>query len=449
MSKHSTIILNFKHLPHRQAFMLAWPMILANISIPVMGLADSAMLAHLDKPDYVGAVAIGANILAFLYWAFSFLRMGTTSQTGQALGAQKNDQVAQELKTNLLLALLISGALILFQFVIIPVALQLMAPSENIYALSESYITIRIWGAPAVLATYVVIGWFIGLQNTKVPLVITVSANILNIIFDYLFIVVFDWQVRGAALASVIAEYSGLFIGLFFAIKVSYQFEDSFFSRFANSVFGHLKKIASLNFDLFLRTASLLFVFNFFTAQSGRLGVDVLAANALIMQFALFISFFLDGYAHAAEAMVSKAIGSGNVAELHRSSFATISVSAFIALFLAVFLWLFGGFFLSLLTDLPSVLALTLEFHTWLILLPLISIWCYIFDGIFIGAGQTRLLRNWMLIGVFLIFLPLWKLLTPLASHGLWLAFICFNGFRGVTLAVAYVKLSRNKKWLQ
>ncbi len=436
-----------RQLPHGQAFRLAWPMILANISTPTMGLVDTAMLGHLDSARFMGAVAIGANVLAFMFWVFAFLRMGTTSLAGRAFGAENVLEVLGQLFRNSAIAVTLGLLIIALQFITIPLAMKLMAPEMELRALASSYCHIRIHSAPAVLVTYVIIGWFIGLHNTRIPLLITVSANLLNIALDYLFIMELGWESDGAAIASLTAEYFALLLGV---ISVAgYLHKAGWRLTRPIRYFEHVQWRALFNFnsDLFIRTSILLFVFNFFTAQSADLGQYVLAANAIIMQLVMFTSLALDGYAHAAETMIARATGARSSASFYRASAATTVAAVGIALVLSGSFWLSSGIIGSLMSDLPAVRQTLSAYTIWLYLLPLTSVWCYLLDGIFIGAGKTRIMRNYMLIAVLLIFIPLWWLLRPLNNHGLWAAFTVFNFFRGVSLGFAYLRLSASNRW--
>ena len=438
----------FKQLPHQHIFNLAWPMMIANISIPLTGLVDSAILGHLDSSNYMSAVAIGTSILAFCYWAFSFLRMGTTSETGRAYGAQNMSLVRQQLKLNLGLAFAIGLIITTSQIFTIPLALQLMGPELEVRHLSEAYLSIRFYGAPATLATYVVIGWFIGLQNTRAPLVITLTVNMINVLLDYTLIVIWEYHVYGAAVASIIAEYCGFLLSLLMAIPYLNKLNAHPDEPPPIPVWTRIKTLATMNSHLFVRTALLLFVFNFFTAQGAKLGADVLAANSLIIQLALFVSFALDGYAHAAEAMTAQAIGKKNIVEFWRVCIASTVTAFLIALVLSLILYSGGSIILSWLTDIPDVLSSAIQLIPWLTLIPIISIWCYLLDGIFIGTGQTRILRNTMVTAVLLVFLPLWFFTQPQANQGLWLSFVLFNGFRGLSLGFYFFHLNHHNKWI-
>ncbi|WNO09183.1 MATE family efflux transporter [Teredinibacter sp. KSP-S5-2] len=438
---------NLSNLPHRQAYNLAWPMIVSNLSIPLLGLVDTAMLGHLDNPQFLGAVAVGTNILAFVYWVFSFLRMGTTSIIGRALGAGNTQLISDQATNYGLFAMTIGLLLVLFQGVVLPLGVWLVVKDSAISEIALSYCQIRIIGAPAVMLTYVIVGLFIGLHNTKVPLLITVTANVTNIVLDYLFIVVLGKAAVGAAIATVVAEYLGLLIAVTLCLRhfrVLNLPKPRFEGIFA---FQRWKDLIAYNRDLFIRTSALLFAFNFFTAQGAAQGADVLAANAVLMQLMLFVAFGLDGYAHAAEAMAAKALGQQNLEAFFRACWATLLSASVIAFGYTAFFIFSRNWLIALLTDIPSVTVLAKTYYLWIILIPLASVWCYLLDGIFIGAGKTGTMRNWMLIAVFGVFLPLWAVFGQDSNHGLWLSFVMFNFFRGASLAVSFLLMTKHNKW--
>lgn len=439
---------HFAKLPHKQAWQLAWPMILSNISVPLMGLADTAMLGHLDSPLYLGAVAVGANLLALFYWMFAFLRMSTTALTGQAYGANSNSLITLQLLQGGSLALILSALLLALQGLILPFGLHLMAEDPELRALALGYCEIRIYSAPAVFLTYVLIGWLIGLQNTRLPLVITVIANLLNLFLDYLFIVEFGWAHRGAALATLLAEYSALIIAVL-GISI-YHREHIKVNTTLRVLLSKLKPLnfLSLNTDLFIRTTILLLVFNFVIMQSAKQGEIILAVNAIIMQLMLFVAFALDGYAHAAESMIAQAIGAKSLSRFFRASVASTLPAIVIAVCIACGFYFFRDELIFIMSDHQSIQESTQSYFFWLYLLPLVSVGCYMLDGIFIGASQTRLMLITMIISVVFIFFPCWWLFSDFKNHGLWAAFTLFNFSRTSLMTLAYYSLSRKERWI-
>ncbi len=433
---------------HTQVWRLAWPMILSNLSIPLLGIVDTAILGHLDSASYIGVVAIGASILTFLFWAFGFLRMATTSLTAQAFGAGNQQYCRQILAQSLVLAALLALTLVILQIIIFPLALLLMAPSSEAAPHILSYCQIRIVAAPATLINYAIVGWFIGLQNTRVPLLIMLTTNLLNIAFDFLLILGLGLNSDGAALATVIAEYLGLGLGLGLVVRRLNQMQGSV-NRPQLLRLSHYRSLLQSNRHLFVRTASLLFAFAFFTRAGAQQGEIILAANAIILQLLLLTSYGLDGFAHAAEALTGKTIGQGQVSKFMLACRTTTYWALITSLVFCLFFLALRQPLIYLFTDIIDVRAAVEQYYTWLYYLPLIGIWCYQLDGIFIGAGKTRAMQNSMLIACLLIFLPSYYLLQPLGNHGLWAAFSLFLASRGLLLGHIFYRYSRDRCWIK
>ncbi len=417
---------------HRQVWQLAWPMIISNISVPLLGLVDTAVIGHLPDPRYLGAVAIGASLFSVLYWGFGFLRMGTTGLTAQALGSDDHQTLKRLLSQSLILAALIGLMLILFQQPLIDLGLLLMSPSAEVLEQARIYCDIRIFSAPAVLANYTLLGWFLGLQNSRIPLLLLVTANLINILLDLFFVVVLEMTVDGVAWASLCADYGALALGLWLAFNKLQQLPGTFDARSLLSWRNYSDLLRS-NRYLFVRTLTLLLTFCFFTAQSASLGDQTLAANAVLLNFLLLISHSLDGFAHAVEALCGKYRGAKNDLLFYAVCRAATLWSLVTAVLLSLFFVIFGQALIRLLTDIPEVVSNASVYLPWLMLMPLIGVWSYLLDGIFIGANWFRAMQNCMLLSVLLIFLPCWYLSQPLANHGLWLSMSLFLLARAAT----------------
>ncbi len=431
---------------HRNVWRLAWPMILSNISLPLLAAVDTALLGHLENPTFLGAVAVGSSILTFLYWSFGFLRMGTTSLTARAFGAQDMSQCRMLLAQSAVLAMGLSLLLIVLQSLIFPLALTLMDPSPATRDLALTYCQIRIFSAPATLATYGIVGWFIGLHNTRAPLLIMLGTNVLNIILDCIFILGLDMKSEGAALATVIAEYTGLFLGLYLMRNTLKGLGGTLdYPKLLQ--LHYYSDLLRVNRHLFIRTACLLFSFSFFTAQGARQGDTLLAANAIIMQLLMLMAYGLDGFAHASEALIGKAIGRKRLDEFYNACRAT-TFWAFVTamLFTAVFL-LAKIPIILVFSDIEALTNELMTYYAWLYILPLICVWSYQLDGIFIGSGKTRGMQYSMLLSVFLVYLPSWYLTQHWGNHGLWFAFCVFNLARTLSMANLYARYSRLKSW--
>ena len=424
---------------HRDMWRIAAPMILSNISVPLLGMVDTGVTGHLESPVYLGAVAIGAMIFSFLYTGMNFLRMGTTGITAQSFGADDNDGLRVSLGQALIVALAVAFALIALQRPLGKIAMHLLGPDVETEAYAIEYFSIRIWSAPGTLANFALIGWFIGLQNARIPLYIFLTINITNIVLDLLFVLVFGMKVDGVALASVFAEYSGLLVGGTFALSTLRKRSGHWpVARLINV--SAYKAFFSVNANLFIRTMALIFTLGFVTAQGARLGGLVLAANAVLMNFQHLTSFGLDGLAHAAEALVGKAIGQKRRDALEQSVRLTLKWSLIFSLGFTLAYAVAGQFIIGILTDLPDVRETAIRYLPWMIASPLVSVWCFLYDGVYVGATRAKEMRNIMLISTLVIFLPAWYLLQPLGNDGLWLAFLIFMASRGIGMHIGYRK---------
>jgi MATE family multidrug resistance protein len=429
---------NATHLPEdRDVWRIAAPMILSNISVPLLGMVDTGVTGHLDSPVYLGAVAIGATIFGFLYTGMNFLRMGTTGIAAQRFGADDNDGLRVSLGQALLVSLLIAIALLALQVPLGRIALNLICAEADVATYASQYFSIRIWSAPGTLANYVLIGWFLGLQNARVPLYIFLTVNLTNIVLDLLFVLQFGMKVDGVALASVIAEYAGVVVGLAFAARALRQ-------RVGQWPLARLFNVRayaaffSVNANLFIRTMALMFAFAFVTAQGARLGGVILAANAVLMNLQNLTAFALDGFAHAAEALVGKAVGQQRRDVLERSVRLALKWSLIFATGFCLLYVVIGPALIRMLTDLPEVRSASLQFLPWLIVSPLVSVWSFLYDGVYVGATRAREMRDIMVISTFVIFLPAWFLLQGWGNHGLWLAFTLFMASRGIGMHIWY-----------
>lgn len=426
---------------------IAWPAILSNISIPLLGLVDAAILGHLGSTQYLGAVAIGGALLSFLYWGFSFLRMGTTGLVAKAMGAGNELGATLILAQSSLLALALALAVIALHPLWLGLGFTLMSAQAGISLLAESYATIRIGSAPAVLVTYAIVGWFIGRQNTRWPMVIVIITNALNLALDFLFIIELQMFSDGAAIATVIAEYTGCALALYGVWRTLPMAPDrAFYAQLKR--WSAYQQLLRSNTSLFVRTMCLLFSFAFFVAMGDKLGSDVLAANTLMMQLVLMAAYGMDGFAFAAEALTGTRLGARDLPGFYQAVRYCSWWCAVSALFMSLFFALFHPLLFALLTDITTVKALLGQYLPWLVILPIIAAPSYLLDGVFIGSTETRYMMVTMLFSVFAIYLPLWFATRELGNHGLWFAFTVFNGARGLSLYICYIQISRRGAWL-
>ena len=421
----------------RDVWRIAAPMILSNISVPLLGMVDTGVVGHLESPAYLGAVAIGGIIFGFLYTGVNFLRMGTTGIAAQRYGANDNDGLRASLGQALIVSFLIAMLLLALQVPIGRFALGLIGAQPDVDAFAAEYFSIRIWSAPGTLANYVIIGWFLGLQNARVPLLMFLTINITNIVLDLVFVLQFGMKVDGVALASVIAEYAGVIVGIVFVARALRKHSGRWpLARLVN-VRAYAAFFA-VNGNLFVRTMALMFAFGFVTAMGARLGGVILAANAVLMNLQNLTAFALDGFAHAAEALVGKAVGQKRRDVLEHSVRLALKWSLIFAVGFCLIYIFVGPALVRLLTDLPDVRATAMQFLPWLIVSPLISVWSFLYDGVYVGATRAREMRDIMLVSTFVVFLPAWFLLQGFGNHGLWLAFSIFMASRGIGMHIWY-----------
>ena len=412
-------------------------MILSNISVPLLGMVDTGVTGHLEDASYLGAVAVGSTIFGFLYSGVNFLRMGTTGIAAQQFGANDFNGLRVALGQALIVALAIAAALLLLQAPIGAFAVSLIGPDPIVARPAEQYFSIRIWSAPATLANFALIGWFLGLQNARVPLIVVLAINITNIILDLVLVIVVGMKVDGVAIASVIAEFTGLAVGLGFVARELKRHSGHWIISKLTTL-REYTAFFSVNANLFVRTMALMFTLTFITAQGARQGGLILAANAILMNFQNLLAFALDGFAHAAEALVGKAVGEQDREALKRSVVLTLRWSLIVAVGFSVFFWLTGPTLIAILTDLPDIRTATLRYLPWLILSPIVAVWSYLYDGVFVGATLAREMRNIMLISAFVIFVPAWYVLQFLGNDGLWLSFMLFLASRGIGMHLHY-----------
>ena len=423
----------------RDVWRIAAPMILSNISVPLLGMVDTGVVGHLESAVYIGAVAIGGTIFSFLYTGVNFLRMGTTGIAAQRFGADDNDGLRTSLGQALIVALFIAAIAMLLQRPVGQLAMTLLGAEGALQTNALEYFYIRIWSAPGTLANFVMIGWFLGLQNARVPLLIFLTINLTNIALDLLFVIGLGMKVDGVAMASVIAEYSGLAVALFFASRELRRRS----GHWPVATFVRIREYGAffaINANLFIRTMALMFTIAFVTAQGARMGGLILAANAILQQFQNLTAFGLDGFAHAAEALVGKAIGQRRREALEQAvrlclKWSLIFAGGFSAAYLVG-----GPLMINVITDIPEVRETTLRYLPWMIVSPLVSVWSFLYDGVYVGATRARAMRNIMVFSAFAVFLPAWYLLQFLGNNGLWLAFMLFLASRGIGMHFGYRK---------
>ena len=428
---------------HRRVWALAFPIILANISVPLLGAVDTAVVGHLPDAYYLGAVAVGAMIFNFLYWGVGFLRMATTGLVAQAHGAADADEARSVVGRALLIGAVIAAVLVGAQAPVAWAAFAIVEASQEVEELARSYFHIRIFAAPATLANYVFLGLFVGLQNVRAALIVQLWMNGLNVALDLVFVIGFGWGVEGVALATAISEYAALALAISLARGMFTRLGGQFRRADILSV-AELRTAMILNFDIFIRNMGVVFALAYFTAESAKMGDTILAANAVLLNFQLFMAHGLDGFAHAAQALGGRAVGAGDRASFRHavrvsSLWAIVAAIVFTAAYAAL-----GTVIIALLTGLTAVRDSATMLLPWVIIGPLVSVWAFQLDGIFLGATRGRTMRNAMIISVAAYVVACALLIPPWGNTGLWLALTLFFGIRGVTLGAHYPALERS-----
>ena len=429
------------NLRDKQILHLAIPSILSNITVPLLGLVDVAIVGHMGSANYIGAIAVGGMAFNIIYWIFAFLRMGTSGLTSQALGRRDMPEVVHILLRAIVIGLGIALVLLVLQYPLRELIYRLISPEADIYLLAVTYYNICIWGAPAMLALYSLTGWFIGMQNTRAPMGVAISQNIINIMASLTLVFGFGMKVEGVALGTVIAQYAGLFIGIGFWLRYYLRLK-KFILPQAIWKREEMVRFFNVNKHIFLRTFCLVGVMLYFTSAGARQGELILAANTILMELYLLVSYVMDGFAFAGEALGGRFIGAQNRMAfdemLRRVTFWSILVAL---LFTAVYFF-FGHGILTLLTNEQKVIATAQTYLYGAAFVAITGAAAFILDGIFIGATATRDMLLSVFLATLLFFLLYFLLRDIMGNHGLWLAYNGYLAFRGLVL---YVRLPHLK----
>ncbi len=422
---------------------MAAPIILANISVPLLGAVNTAVVGHLPEPYYIGAVAIGAMLFNFIYHLFNCLRMGTTGPTAQARGAGNFAEVRAILGRALLLAGVIGVLLLMLRLPILELAMWLIKGSREVEHFAREYFLIRVWALPAVLGTYAVIGWLYGMRDARTPLIILFVTNGSNIVLSLLFVFGLGWGVPGVAVASLISEYTGLLVGLFCVYRTLLRLpDDRLRSRLLDR--AQLLRMVSINGDIVLRTFCVVSVLAMFMAKSAELGDLPLAANQVLHNFLMFTSFGLDGFAHAAEAILGEAVGRRDRRAFLQGMRVVFLWAGLVGLLNVLVYVAAGHGIIALLTGIPEVRAAAASYLWWPTLMPLIAVWAFTYDGVYLAATRTRIMRN-TVIAAFISFLVVLHLAMPVFGNaGLWAAVATFLGLRGLLLHLFLPRVVQN-----
>ncbi len=419
---------------NKKILKLAIPNILGNLSVPLLSSVDTAVMGHLTLSVYLGAIALGSMIFNFIYWGFGFLRMGTTGITAQAFGRNNDSEISSILFRSLLISVTIGFVLILFQYPIEFISFNLINGSTNVETLAKKYFDIRIFAAPATLSLYAFQGWFLGVQNSKFPLYISLFVNIVNIIFNLIFVYLLNMNVDGVALGTVVAQYLGIVVTVLLLRKHYKNFLTKLkMQEILNK--EKIKKFFRINTDIFLRTLLLIFTISFFTAKSAEFNNNILAANFILLQLWLIISYGVDGFAFAAESLVGRYTGAKDKINLKKVIKNSFAWGISMGIILSFVYFILSKEILSLYTNQSKVIEMALGFMIWIVVAPVINSISFIWDGIYIGATATREMLISMIVSTLIFFLPIYYFTKDvLDNHSLWLALTIFMVIRGLTL---------------
>jgi MATE family multidrug resistance protein len=429
---------------NRSILKLALPNILTNLTVPLLGMVDMHLMGYLDSAVYMGAIALGGVIFNLVYWGFAFLRMSISGIAAQEYGKEDTFGMANTLFRGLMIA--VSGALLLLllQTGIEKLSFMILDGSPEVKSLARDYFYIRIWAAPAAISLMVFYGWFLGMQNAIYPMIIAVSVNIVNILLSFLFVRSFGMKVDGVALGSMLSQYFGLLMAVFFFLK-RYRYILNRF-KISSVVDGSgIKNFINVSGDIFIRTACIILVFTFFTSESAGFNDIILAANSALLQFLFLFSYFLDGFAYAAEALVGKFFGAKDALNLKRVIRLLMYWGLGFGVIFSAAYWFWGDGLLLFFTKYDNVLVEGRKYLPWLISLPLISFASYIWDGVYIGTTASKLMKYTMLASTVVFFISYYSAKGTMQNNALWMAMILFSFMRSFLQFVFYKKAVYNR----
>ena len=427
------------NLTHKRVLGVAIPIVLANATIPILGAVDTGVVGQMGLAAPIGAVGIGAIIISAIYWMFGFLRMGTTGLTAQAIGSNNQSETSALLVRGIIIGLVAGLVLILIQIPLFSGALGLSPASQEVEGLANEYLKIRVFSAPAAIAIFGITGWLIAKERTKAVLFLMLLVNSVNITLDFIFVLKLGWGVEGVAFATFIAEWLGLFYGLWLARE---GFNNGYWKNWAQ-IFDRVRlvQMARVNSDILIRSVLLEIGFVSFLFLGSSFDDATLAANQVLVQFLNITAYAMDGFAFAAEALVGQALGAKNRALFRRSAVMTSQWGVGLVVVMAIAFYVFGNTIINVMTTAEDVRVVSYDYLPWMVLAPLVGAAAWMLDGIFIGATRTADMRNMMFISFCIYLIALAFLLPKYDNHGLWASLIIFSIARGVTLGYKYPKL--------
>lgn len=429
-------------ITNKRVLTIAIPIVLSNITVPILGAVDTAVVGQLGKAAPVAAVGVGAIIITSFYWLFGFLRMGTTGLVAQAVGSKDESEVRAYLLRALILGLLAGLFIFLLRTPLMELGLWISPASSDVEELAQKYISIRVWSAPAAIGLYGIVGWLIALERTKSVLFLQFFMNGVNVLLDIWFVLVLNWGVQGVAIATVIAEVSALILGLLICYD---RFKDKSWPtlRIVFSI-ARLKNMLSTNLDILLRSIILEVIFVSFLLYGGKFGDVKLAANQVLLQFLHIAAHGLDGFALAAETLVGQAFGKKDRSILRKSIIVSSKLAFLLSCIMAISFLLFGSSLIDLMTTAENVRLEAKSYIIFITLVPILGVSAYMLDGIFIGATKTKDMRNMMFITLIFYVIALLLLVPYFQNTGLWSALLISFIVRGVTLAFRYPSLEKS-----
>ena len=427
---------------HRSVLTVAVPIMLSNVSEPLIGVVNTAVIGQLKEPYYIGAIAVGALIFSFIFWGFGFLRMSTGGLSAQALGAGDRTELVAVLIRALMIGLAAGMGLVLLSPLIREAAFNLVGGSPEIRAHGETYFNYRIFAAPAALSNYCVMGWFIGQSRAKLAFVVQLFLNLTNMALSAFFVLGLGMTSDGVGLAALIAEWSAVTLALVLAAMILRGMGAHIsWPRILDPV--RFKRTLLMNGDVMIRTLCLVFAFTFFTARGARAGDVVVAANAVLLNLFEVSAYLIDGFAYASEALVGQSVGARNRQRFRAAVWLTSVWAMVLGIVCSLIIWVFGPSLVDLMTLSPEVRETARTYLPWVAVSPVLGVICFQFDGIFTGAMATKDMRNMMIVSLGVFLLAWWMLEGRYGNHGLWAALNIFFIARGITFATRMPSLER------
>ena len=431
------------NISKKQIFLLSIPVFFSNLAVPLTGIVDTGLMGHLGDAKFLAAASIATSVMTMIIWSFGFLRMGTVGIVAQLFGKSDYREIVKTLLRNLLIAIVIAITIILFKSAIVGLTEDFFSTSSKTQELIKTYISVRVFSVPAELIIYILVGFYLGIQKTKISSLLVIILSILNIVFSSFFVLSLNLDIFGVALGTLIANYlTAIIFSLFtyrFILK-KFQIIPTFEKLIIPS---KILKLFIINFDIFIRTLVLTFSFLWITYLGSKLGEDYLAINAILMQFVILAAFFLDAYAFSTEGIVGFTIGRKNEKSFLLVVKNSIQLSFFTALIISALYLIFFKQMINIITDVDILRFISYKHAIWIIIIPPIASFCYQLDGIFIGASQTQEMRNAMMVAVASFIVVSIYLTKYFDNHGLWLSLLLFMLFRSLTLKFFFNKILR------